>query len=199
MKNSDIKWNYNNNAQQSFLQIINRTHSGLPSYIQYIHNTSPLNEQLFIEFLAATGLRLGEAMKAFNKLVESGTNGYYNQELSCLEHYRHTEFLRGTKNAYLSFVNPEMIEKIMKSKPVSASKIQQHIQRMGLKIRLKELRSFNNTFLRQKGHIDSEVVDLLAGRIPKSVFVRHYYGIDLQQLSKQILVIQSQLVKDLYQ
>ena len=43
-----------------------------------------------------------------------------------------------------------------------------------VKLRLKELRSYHNSYLRKKNGIISELVDVLAGRVPKSVFVRHY-------------------------
>jgi intergrase/recombinase len=39
------------------------------------------------------------------------------------------------------------------------------------------------TFLRTNG-IEQELIDLLQGRIPKSVFVRHYYRPDLQRFDK---------------
>ena len=39
------------------------------------------------------------------------------------------------------------------------------------------------TFMRNNG-IEQEVIDLLQGRIPKSVFVRHYYKPDLRGLRK---------------
>jgi hypothetical protein len=198
LKAFNFKWT-KQSAIQSFLKIINRPHESLPDYIKDVNKFLLPNEQLFTEFLAVTGLRVGEAVMAFNKLIETGGEGYYNPELSCLEHYRHSKFLRTTKNAFLSFISPELFDRVTKAKPISITALTQRIERNGLKTRLKDLRSFNNTFLRQKGGIESEIVDLLAGRVPESVFVRHYYGVNLQLLSKQILAIGSNLLESLYQ
>ncbi|MDR4513049.1 MAG: hypothetical protein MRJ93_15240 [Nitrososphaeraceae archaeon] len=42
------------------------------------------------------------------------------------------------------------------------------------------------TYLRSNG-IKQEIIDLLQGRIPKSIFVRHYYRPDLDSLESQKL------------
>ena len=39
------------------------------------------------------------------------------------------------------------------------------------------------TFMRSNG-IEQEIIDLLQGRIPKSVFVRNYYRPDLERFDK---------------
>ena len=39
------------------------------------------------------------------------------------------------------------------------------------------------TYLRNNG-IEQEIIDLLQGRIPKGVFIRHYYRPDLEQFDK---------------
>ena len=44
-------------------------------------------------------------------------------------------------------------------------------------MRIRELRSYFATFLRQHG-ILAEYIDLLQGRIPKSVFARHYLKVE---------------------
>jgi intergrase/recombinase len=59
------------------------------------------------------------------------------------------------------------------------------------------LRSYYATHLRQHG-ILAEYIDLLQGRIPKSVFARHYLKVeDIKELVKQVAVITCAIEKDL--
>ena len=61
-------------------------------------------------------------------------------------------------------------------------------------MRIKELRSYQNSYLRKNGVI-SELVDIQAGRVPKSVFCRHYLGESMKEFSKQVLTISENLEK----
>lgn len=59
------------------------------------------------------------------------------------------------------------------------------------------MRSYYATHLRQHG-ILAEYIDLLQGRIPKSVFARHYLKVeDIKELVKQVAVITCAIEKDL--
>ena len=77
------------------------------------------SEKVFLSFLASTGLRRTEAITCFNLIIDLYSKGklseYYNSELNVLEHYKHKVFLRGTKNAYISFVSKELIDQICQS------------------------------------------------------------------------------------
>jgi intergrase/recombinase len=44
-----------------------------------------------------------------------------------------------------------------------------------LSMQLKYCRKIFASYLRQNGGIEAEIVDLLQGRVPKSVFTRHYF------------------------
>jgi hypothetical protein len=46
--------------------------------------------------------------------------------------------------------------------------------------------------LRRQGII-LELVDVLAGRVPKTMFVRHYLGEDMETFSNQVLEIENNL------
>jgi len=53
------------------------------------------------------------------------------------------------------------------------------------------------TFLRNKG-IEPEIVDLLQGRIPKSIFLRHYYRPDINEIiTKRIRPVLDELMREL--
>jgi intergrase/recombinase len=128
------------------------------------------------------------------KLDNEGKLGdYYNSEVSVLEHFKYGKiFLRGTKNCYISFVSKALIEKISGSQPVSYDAIICRLRREQIKLRIKELRSYHNSYLCKKGII-SELVDVLAGRVPKTVFARHYLGEEMKELSNQVLEIVNNL------
>ena len=111
--------------------------------------------------------------------MQLGNSEYYNSELNVLEHFKYKVFLKGTKNAYISFVPKTMIEEICNSQSVSNYAIHSRLDRKHFKMRFKELRSYHNSYLRKQGII-SELVDVLAGRVPKTVFARHYLGEDMR-------------------
>ena len=127
---------------------------------------------------------------------EGKLSEYYNSELNVLEHYKYKVFLRGTKNAYISFVSKELIDQICQSTKISYYVFHSRLNRKHLPLRFKELRSYHNSYLRKQGII-SELVDVLAGRVPKSVFARHYLGEDMKTLCSQVLDIESKLIQTL--
>jgi intergrase/recombinase len=170
----------------------------------WIREVQPLlydDERLFLRFLAVTGLRKIEAIASFNMIIELNARGklgeYYNEDSSTLEHFKFGRlFLRGTKNAFISIVPKAMIPEIANSQPVTYDAIHCRLMRRRIPLRLKELRSYHNSYLRKNGII-SELVDVLAGRVPKSVFCRHYPGMDMKTFSSQVLAITEKLEKAL--
>ena len=89
-----------------------------------------------------------------------------------------------------------MIELIRNSHPVNYTAIMSRLRRKHIPLRLKELRSYHNSYLRKQGII-SELVDVLAGRVPKSVFARHYLGEDMKTFSSEVLEIEGKLEETL--
>jgi intergrase/recombinase len=86
-------------------------------------------------------------------------------------------------------VTKELISEICNSQPVSYSAIRKRLTRNKQTLRIKELRSYNATYLRQHGLI-AELVDLLQGRIKKSVFVSHYLKVEsIKELVQQVNAI----------
>ena len=85
-------------------------------------------------------------------------------------------------------MSKELISEIGNSQPVSYSAIRKRLSRKNMKLRFKELRSYFATYLRQHG-ILAEYIDFLQGRIPKSVFARHYLKVeDVKVLVYKVLV-----------
>jgi hypothetical protein len=197
-----IKCGSSDGAFNAFLHIFNHKHEDLPRYLKEIKPYLTQPEQTYVEFVAMTGMRPSEAVTAFNLIISLHGDGrlgeYYNPALQCLEHYKHRDlFLRGTKNCFISFVPQSLVTRICQSLPINHNKMRCCLKRRGLPLQLKQLRSYHNSTLRKAG-VMAELVDILAGRVPKSVFVRHYLAADLQQLSGQVLMIQQQLMAELF-
>jgi intergrase/recombinase len=108
--------------------------------------------QLFVNFLAVTGLRKNEGLTGFNMIIKLNNKGklceYYNEELSVLEHFKYKVFLRGTKNAYISFVPKELIDQICLSQKISYYAFHSRLNRKHVPLRFKELRNYHNSYLR---------------------------------------------------
>jgi intergrase/recombinase len=202
LSNCGIKWVNNDDAFNSFLRIVNNNHSNLGKWYKAIQNILRDNEKLWLRFNLLTGLRKQESINAFSLIIELSQQNklseYYNAELGILEHFKYGDlFLRQTKKVYISIVNKALISKIEKSSKVSYSAIRKRLTRNKQKLRIKELRSYSATFLRKKGII-SELIDLLQGRIPKSVFARHYLKVeDVKELVAQVLAVTENLEKTL--
>jgi hypothetical protein len=197
-KNHGIKWT-SPDSFKSFINIFSNNHHD--TLIEWYKDASGIladNERLFLKFTLMSGLRKSEAIKSFNRLIElykvNRLSDYYNSETNTLEHFRYADNLRGTKNVFITVLSSEMLSQICNSKTVSYSNIRKRLAKHRLPLRIKELRSFNNSYLRKHGLL-SEMVDILAGRVPKSVFTRHYLKLSQNELSSQVLPLQVEMLK----
>jgi len=200
LKNSGIKWVTNDCAFNSFLRIVNNNHSDLGKWYSEMQNVLRDNERLFLKFALVTGLRKAEAIKSFNliiKLYEEGKLSSYFKD-GILEHFRYPElFFRKTKMVYISIVTRGLVAEIASSKPVSYFAIRKRIVTHNQSVRIRELRSYFATYLRQHGVL-AEYIDLLQGRIPTSVFARHYLKVeDVKVFVKQVLSATSTIMSGL--
>ena len=192
LKQYGIKWVNGEDSFSSFLRIINNNHSSLGEWYKTAQSILRDNERLWLRFNLLTGLRKEESITSFNLIIQLNAEGklyeYYNSELGILEHFKYPKlFLRQTKNCYISIVTKDLIEQIVASQPVSYSAIRKRLTRNNHKLRIKEQRSCNSTYLRTHG-ILAEYVDLIQGRIPKTVFARHYLKVeDLKKLASQVI------------
>jgi len=118
-------------------------------------------------------------MQSFNLIISLHEHGkldsYYNEELSCLEHFKLKEFfLRRTKNVYISFVSKRLVQEMASSEPVTYVAIIKRLKRKGLGTRFNESRDCYATFMVRHGLIRE--VDLLQGLIPPNIFIGHYWS-----------------------
>ncbi len=163
LKSYGIKWSNEDTSFNGFLAIFNHKHDTILDWIKQIQPHLSDNEKIFVKFLSVTGLRKNEGLTSFNMIIklnsENKLGEYYNSELNVLEHFKYGKvFLRGTKNCYISFVSPELVKEICNSQPVSIFAIQCRLRRLKIPMRIKELRSCHNSYLRKNGVI-SELVE----------------------------------------
>jgi intergrase/recombinase len=126
--------------------------------------------------------------------------GYIDRELSMICHYKFPKtFLRRTKNTFLSFVSPNLIEMLIsRQESFSYRAVTNALLRYDcLPRQTKGLRSFYATSLKKS--LDREMIDLLQGRIDASVFVRNYYRPLLIQLRDKVLETTKPLEEEVLQ
>jgi intergrase/recombinase len=174
----------------AFLRILNASESDI---LDYYHRIQPIlrdNERLFSKFLLHSGLRVGEAVASFNLIIELAHNSklseYYNNDWQCLMHFKFKDtFIRGTKNCYLTFITKYFLEEISHSEPITYFAIKKRLQRNKQPLRLDEFRDFYGTHLINNGILEAEQ-NLVCGRIPISIFIRHYWSPKLKELGSRI-------------
>jgi intergrase/recombinase len=190
LKNSGLKWS-KNNSFDSFMRIFNNNHTDLIDWYRRATNILNDNEKLYLKFMLLSGLRKNEGIESFNLIInlysQNKLNEYYNEDISILEHFKFKQFLRNSKNTYITVVPKELVYEIATSKPVSYYAIRKRLERNNLKVRIKELRSYWASKMSKNRILISEEVDLCQGRIPKSVFARHYLKENLKELSNRVL------------
>jgi intergrase/recombinase len=175
-----------------FTRLYTNNNSDLWQWYATIQSALNPNEKLLLEYLRLSGLRKEEGVISFNKIIElskqNNLNSYLNDD-GFLEHFQFKKlFLRGTKNVYLSIVPKSLIDEIAKSEPVGYNAIRKRLERRKMRSRICELRDAYGTFMVRNGLIKEEV-DLLQGRIPPSIFIRHYWSPSFKELRDRTLAV----------
>ena len=179
----------------AFLRIYNNTNNTNHNVLEWINQIKPYlrdNENLFIQFLKATGIRKDEGIESFNLIIQlaklNRLSEYYNLELNCLQHFKYSKlFIRKTKNLYISFIPESLVSAIANSESVSYSAIRKRLERKGIHLRINELRDYYATLLISNGFNELEV-NLLQGRISGILF-KHYWSPKLSELRDRIFKI----------
>jgi len=174
-----LKW-FNDDAFSSFNHILdNKTnYSSMVLWLKTAFHELPNNYGNILLYCTLTGLRPDEACNSI-KLIHNNLDNYMNKKSMTLEHFRYPDiFIRRTKKAYISIVTKSTIQIAMDSGTYSYDAIKRMMRKRNLEMKMSFCRKIFATYLRTK-RIESETIDLLQGRVPKSVFVRHYYRPDL--------------------
>ena len=96
----------------------------------------------------------------------------------------------------ISLIPEELIEEIAASEPVTYEMVRKRLYRRGMRVRIDELRDHWGTFMLDHGLIKEEV-DLLQGRVGKSIFVRHYWSPAITELRDRVFRALDQLESDI--
>lgn len=179
-------------AFSSFLRIFNNKADDVLAWYRKAVQVLRPNEKVFLKFALMTGLRTGEAINSFNLIVKLGKEGslhkYYNEELCTLEHFRFKElFLRGTKNVFISILPKSLILEVSNSETLTYNQLIKRLMRRGLRCKVNELRDYFGSFMIRHGLIREEQ-DLLCGRIPTNIFIRHYWSPSFKNLRDRTLM-----------
>jgi len=175
----------------AFLRILNASNSDV---LYWYKSTLPRlreNEQQFARYLLCSGLRVDEAINSFNKVIELSREGklsqYYDESLNCLCHFKYPkQFIRRTKNCFITFISPQSLNQIAASEPVTYDAIKKRLDRQKIRLRFNEFRDYFGTYIVQHGILEQEQ-NLLCGRIPVSIFIRHYWSPKLKDLSIKVI------------
>jgi len=188
---------YRPNSLNAFLRILNASNSNL---MQYYNEVIPMlrdNERLFAKFLLQSGLRVSEGIESFNLIIKLASDNklseYYDENLCSLMHFKFQKlFIRGTKNAFITFVGKDFLDQIANSESVTYSSIRKRLQRNGKSMRFDEFRDYFGTQLVNNGILEIEQ-NLVCGRIPIGIFIRHYWSPKLKELGSRVLVATSKM------
>jgi len=189
LKNYGIKLS-TPNTFSAFLRIMNGNSSDILNWYNEAKLVLRDNEKVFLKYLLHSGLRKQEGIKSFNKIIElTKTNRlseYYDYNLNCLMHFKYPkEFIRRTKNCFISFIPENLVREIAGNEPITYEMIRKRLLRNKLKRRINELRDFYGTYLLQHGILEAEI-NLCQGRIPPSIFIKHYWSPKLSELRDRI-------------
>ena len=132
----------------------------------------------FIDFALATGMRPTVALESFNlvrELHEKGRLGDYYKD-GWLEHFRYEKlFLRRTKKVYVSYAPREIIEAVIEyPERLSVEKIRHRLEKVGLEVKLKQIRKLWASYMAR--FLSEPEINLIQGRVSKSVFMQHYFN-----------------------
>jgi len=152
-------------------------------WLKQAYQTLPERYGNALLFNSLTGLRPKEACESI-KIIQSDIDEYLIKDTMFLEHFRFPDiFIRRTKNAYISIVSEKILDIAKQANKVTYTSVKLAIKRREVEMNMNYCRKIFATFLRSEG-VEQEVIDLLQGRIPKNIFVIHYYKPDIGSFNR---------------
>ena len=183
-ENYQLKWS-DDNSLATFQDLVNdnTTYNRMMLWLKTSLKTIPSEYGAILIYSSLTGLRPEETCQSIS-LIKQDLNNYLNKEKMIIEHFKFPYiFLRKTKHAYVSIISKSIIKLAEQSGRYNYNTIRCYLKRRKIPMHMNYCRKIFATYLRQKG-IEQEIIDLLQGRIPKSIFVRHYYRPDLKRFDE---------------
>jgi len=198
MEDYGIKWSRSTSID-AFFRMINNKNNDVIKWLEENTKLLDRNCSTYLKFVLVSGLRTHEAIDSFNLIIKLNAEGklgeYYKEECQTLEHFRYPKlFFRNTKNCFVTMIPKAIIKEITECTLVTYETIRKRLQRKKKSMRTNELRDYYATFMVRHGLIKEEV-DLLQGRIGKSIFVRHYFSPAINELRNRVFNALSELQK----
>jgi hypothetical protein len=175
-----LKWS-SEETVEAFNELMMNNDQNYTSMIEWLKNfCSKLSSSYgnILLFNTLVGLRPDEACKAI-MLIHQKENNYIRKDLMILEHYKFPDiFIRRTKKAYISILTDFILDLARQSANCGYNALRLAVKRKKLDMNMAYCRKIFATYLRTHG-IELEIIDLLQGRAPKSVFAKHYFRPDV--------------------
>jgi len=200
IKTYGLKWE-KRNGLEVLIDILNTNIEEVKEWLKEAILRLPRKYGTALIFNALTGLRPNEGVIACNLIVklsrQKQLDCYLDNDLMMLQHFRFPKlFLRRSKNAYISFITPELLSLVLKHKPTFKYKgLHSALRKRKMKNKTKHLRKLFATSLRE--YLPQESIDLLQGRIGQNIFVRFYFKPTLMKLREQTVKGITPLQKEL--
>ena len=184
-----LKWS-NGDRSDSFTTILNNktNYSNMVAWLKNAYSVLPREYGNILIYCALTGLRSEEAIHSL-QLLSDDSDRYLNRGTMMLEHFKYPVFIRRTKKAYVTIVTDGILEIARKCGRHSYNSIRMIARRNNIDMKMSYCRKIFATNLRING-IEQEIIDLLQGRLPKSVFARHYFRPDLDHQKIESILTQ---------
>jgi hypothetical protein len=180
VSNYGVKW-AGKRSEDLIIQRLTRTvnNNSLADWMRNVKKALP-ELSLFLDFVASTGLRFEDAVKAWNLIIDLSGQGrlgeYYNVENQALEHFRFKEiFIRRSKKCFVSFISKPFLRQIANQKiRLNRNIINCRLKRRNLQARFSDLREYYATAMTK--YLRQPEIDFLQGRIGVNVFMRNYFN-----------------------
>ncbi len=175
----NLKWSTGTEKIDAFTRLFDdaRTLDKMLMSLKESIKVLPKNYANFFLFCTLTGLRIVESINCIRLVNDpSKFQEYYNSNNFTLEHFRYPAiFIRRTKAAYITIIDKQILQIAQDiEKTPTYNSLKMLSRRRCLSMQMKYTRKIFASYLRKMG-IQYELLDLLQGRVPKSVFVRHYF------------------------
>jgi hypothetical protein len=181
-----LKWT-SPDGLEVFQSIFNneKNYSSMLSWLKNAIAQIPKPYANILIYATLTGLRPAEACHSI-ALIQSDLQVYLKQDKMILEHYKYPEtYIRNSKKAFISIVDDTIIRIGLEAASCGYNGLRNYLVRRKLGMNMSYCRKIFATHLRTMG-IEQETIDLLQGRIPKSVFARHYFRPDFENIQNEI-------------
>jgi poly(A) polymerase Pap1 len=189
--NYQLKWS-NGDSLDIFNKIFadKQDYSSMMDWLKNAIKFLPKTHSNILIFCTLTGLRADESFKSIELFHRDKIN-YLNDKLMILENFKYPNiFIRRTKKAYVSLVNENILQVADGVEHTSYNRLKICCKKNNLEMRMSYCRKIFATHMRTSG-IEQETIDFLQGRVPRSVFTRHYFRPDFKNDGRIINALNS--------